>query len=312
LNRCSCLQFDEGLTGDAFETIINDIGLFNIPNYKYNKKDKFSAFLRKGSSAAYSAKVYFKSKKLLIFSGSIVGFPHWGNRKDKDDHSWVLTPSKIIYHKNDGDWTSTLNEIKEISESLGIEITEQQPITNQEIIPKDRLKFPYDVFPQDIQDFIAYHPFQNEYIAGAFLTALSTAVGNSCTLIANDGYFVKPILYLAVVAPPGASKTPALKSVYNYLEKIDSATYKEYENEKKNYKEELAEYKNQKKGDGIPEPVQPILKQLLIKDSTIEMVSLLFVNYYISIVFQASVIAYLILYFTQTFKSAFTPFKLHI
>ena len=267
-----CLQFDKSIDDDTFETILNDIDLFRIKNYKYNKKDKHTAFLRKGSSAKYSAKVYFKNKKLLIFSASISGFPHWGQRKDKDDHSWVLTPAKIIFYKNDCDWTSTIEEINSIAESVGIDLIEQKDITDQEIIPKDRLRFPYDVFPRDIQEFISYHPFQNEYIAGAFFTALSTAIGNSCTLIANDGYFVKPILYLAVVAPPGASKTPALKSVYSYLEKIDSANYKQYEHEKANYKQLMSEYKNQKKGEGITEPEQPTLKQLLIKDSTIEMV----------------------------------------
>lgn len=267
-----CLQFDQNITDDAFEIIINDIDLFRTVDYKYNKKDKHIAFLRKGSKAKYSAKVYFHSKKLLIFSASVTGFPHWGNRKSQDDHDWVLTPTKIIYHKNDCDWTATIEEISAISESIGIEIIEQKPVTNHDVITKGRLKFPYDIFPQHIQDFIAYHPFQNEYIAGSFLTALSTVVGNSCTLIANDGYFVKPILYLAVVAPPGASKTPALKSVYNYLEKIDSSYYKQYEAEKESYKQDLAFYKNQKKGDGVEEPTQPVLKQLLIKDSTIEMV----------------------------------------
>jgi hypothetical protein len=266
-----CLQFDKNITDDVFDILLNEMGLFSIPDYRYGTKDKFAAYLRKGSKAKYSAKVYFGAKRVLIFSSSIAGYPTWNDRQGENDHSWSLSPTKLLYYKNDKDWTSAIEELKLISESIGLELIEHKPVTNQDLIPKDRLRFPYDVFPDQVQKYISSHNFQNEYLAGFALAAFSTAIGNSVTLIANDGYFVKPILYMAIVAPPGASKSPALKSMFKVINEADSLDYKQFSKEREDYKVLLSEYKNQKKGSDIKEPIAPIMRQMVINDSTIEM-----------------------------------------
>jgi hypothetical protein len=267
-----CLQFDRNITEEAFVLVLNEIGLFVNRDYKYNKKDKFIAYLRKGSKAKLSAKVYFSTKNVQLFTSSLPGFPHWGTRSDKDDHSWNLSPSRLVYYDQDKDWTSTVDKIQMICDSANIEIIEQEPVTNQPLIALDRLKFPYDIFPDAILDFINYSHIQHDYLAAAALGAVSSIIGNSATLIANDGYTVKPILYIAMVAPPGASKSPSLKTMFSYIESYDAKLYKDYLAEKEIYKSKLGEYKNQKKGEGIDEPTPPAMKQILIKDSTIEMV----------------------------------------
>lgn len=275
-----CLQFDEKLPEDAFETILNDdLNLFENKAYKNKKTDLFTAFLRKGSKAALSAKVYMKSKKCLLFSSSIPGYPHWGDRKDNDDHSWVLTPSKLIYYKNDGDWTATMSEIKLISESVGIEIIEAEHntpeppapaplVTNPDMHPGT---FPMDVLPETLQEFSRCHPFQQDYMGGAFIGALATLIGSSGLLMATDSYKVKAIVYLCIIGSPGSSKTPAINSVFAQIEEIDSIYFKEYRRQMAIYKDMMADYRNQKKGDGVKEPVKPQRKQMLIKDVTMEM-----------------------------------------
>jgi hypothetical protein len=209
---------------------------------------------------------------LQVFTSSLPGIPSWNDRKNKDDHSWNLSPSRLVYYDQDKDWTSTVDKIQMICDSANIEIIEQEPVTNQPLIALDRLKFPYDIFPDAILDFINYSHIQHDYLAAAALGAVSSIIGNSATLIANDGYTVKPILYIAMVAPPGASKSPSLKTMFSYLESYDAKLYKDYLAEKEIYKSKLGEYKNQKKGEGIDEPTPPAMKQILIKDSTIEMV----------------------------------------
>src|SRR5690606_38787100 len=119
------------------------------------------------------------------------------DHKNKDDHSWNLSPSRILYYKNKCEWISTIDEIKAICESIGIEIEDHKPVTDQDLIPKDRLKFPYDVFPEAVQRFIFSHNFQHEYLAGFALGAFSAAIGNSAVLLANESYLVKAILYMA-------------------------------------------------------------------------------------------------------------------
>jgi hypothetical protein len=50
---------------------------------------------------------------------------------------------------------------------------------------------------------------QHDYLAAGILGAIATAIGNTAVLKVMEDYFIKPIIYMAIVAPPGASKTPA-------------------------------------------------------------------------------------------------------
>lgn len=266
------MQFDSNITDDVFTHLVNSIGLEEVTDYKYAKKDKFKAFLRKGSEAKYSAKVYYgRNKKLLIFSASMQGYPTFFDRLSSDDHTWNITPTLLLYYKNDKDWVSAIEEMKMICDSADIALDESENITNIEIIPADRLSFPYDVFPQPVAEYISYQTIQNEYLGAACLGAMSIAMGNSVVLEANYGYRTKPVLYIAIVAPPGSAKSPALKAMFKVLEKEDSVEYEKFKDKYSEYKKDLARYKNRKKGDDYDEPEAPNLKQMLIKDSTIEM-----------------------------------------
>lgn len=261
-----CLQFDQYITDIAFETLLNEIGLYKTDKFKYKK---WVAFLRKGSQAAYSAKVYFKSKRVLIFSASMPKFPNWHDSGHTGDTRWTLSPSKIIYYKNNRDWNVTIDEIKLIAENIDITLTEQKPVEIK-AIQQDRLAFPYDIFPEPIQDYIFTQVIQHEYLAGGILASLSTCIGNSCVLEAMDGYIIKPILYMAIVAPPGASKTPALKKVLAPIQDHDNKLYKEYEKVILDYSNDLALYEKNKQQN--EKPKKPNFPQTIIEDSTIEMV----------------------------------------
>jgi hypothetical protein len=268
-----CLQFDEKITDEAFEHLLNEIDLYPVLDYKYHKKDHFLAYLRKGSKARLSAKVYLKSKKLLIFSASITGFPHWADRKDKDDHSWVITPSRLIYYKNDKDWTLAIEEIMLIADSTGLEITESKPavVEQESTTVNNKLRFPIEDLPIEFQDVSSYHPFPKEMMASAFLSTVSILIGNSCVFEANPGFKIKPILFLAIVASPGSSKSPASKISLSFLNELDERYFDNYQSKMKIYKEEYSLFKNQKKGDpAIPEPQEPKLRQIQILDATIE------------------------------------------
>lgn len=265
----TCLQFDLGVTDEVFEHMLNEMTLFEVKDYRYRKDDKFIAYLRKGSSASFSAKVYWKIRRVLLFTSSLPLYPSYMDRVGETDHSWVLTPSRILYYKNDRDWASTMDEITMICDSADIELVKHTPVTNLPV--PDRLKFPMDIFPETIQRFISAQRIQREYLAGGMLATLSICIGNTATLLASDGYEVKPILYMAIVAPPGASKTPALKTVFKPLFMIDDKSFDSYKEKYKQYKKDLMAYKNDvKKSPDIEEPEEPELKQLIIQDATIE------------------------------------------
>ena len=266
----TCLQFDRILTDELFDTLLQSIGLKKVKDQRRYHKKGYVAYLRDGSKADYSAKAYFKSKKLLIFSGSMSKFPTWNDAIKGGDKSWSLTPSKIVFYKNEKNWTDTIAEINCICESAGLEIEQPKPITQQPLVKAvdERAKFPYDILPESITNYIQHHNIQPEYMAAATLVACSTSIGNTVQLEAIDGYIIKPIMYLAIVAPPGASKSPALKKIFAPLEKYDSVLYAEHLERVKKYRSELADAKKNK----TSEPEQPQMQQLLIKDSTIEMV----------------------------------------
>jgi hypothetical protein len=263
-----CLQFDNKLSDEDYEVLLNSISLFKNKDQRPYKHKKWVAFTRQGSNASYSAKVYFGSKRCLIFSASMPQFPSWNDCAKMGADKWSLTPSKIVYYKNNRDWSATVEEITCICESANIEIS--QPTITQAPLQYnvDRLKFPYDIFPDVVNNYISHQSIQHEYMAGAMLVAASTAIGNSIQLEAMDGYMVKPIMYLAIVAPPGASKSPALKKIFAPLEKLDAVLYEQHKAALKEYRSNLSEAKKNK----TTEPEQPQMKQALIKDSTIEMV----------------------------------------
>lgn len=262
----TCLLFDRKITDEAFEELLNQISLYEAKDFRHRSRHKFTAYLRRGSLANYSAKVYFSSRKVLLFTTSLQGFPSWADCKGNGDRSWVLTPSRIIYYKNSRDWKKTIDEIQAIADSIGIEIN-QQPI-EQQPISKDRMQFPYDVFPQPIQDYIKSHRIQNEYIAGFMLSALSTAIGNTCYLEALQGYKLRTNLYMAIVAHAGGGKSPAMGIGYGYLKKLDDENYRTYKARLAAYNEEVAMMDKKDKH----KPIKPILQQMVIDDATIETV----------------------------------------
>jgi hypothetical protein len=266
--EATCLSFDYHITDEAFETLLNSMDLFRNNSYKYHKKDKHIAYLRKGSTATYSAKVYWQSRKILLFTTSLPLFPTWADNKGTGDKSWVLTPSRVIYYRNKRDWVATIEEIQMICDSIGIEL-KQKPIELQPL-RQDRMQFPYDIFPDYLQEYIKCHNIQHEYIASFMFSALATAIGNTCYLEALDGYFVKPIIYLAVVANAGSAKSPSMKIAFDFLFKMDNETFKTYKTKKASYLEEKAIFDKDKKAN--TPPTIPVLSQNIIQDATIETV----------------------------------------
>lgn len=269
------VQFDICCPDDLWENLLNSISLYPVQSDHPNKKVKhkfgkdYYLYLRQGSVAAFSAKVRFDRKRLFIFSGSFKQFPNYHTKISDKDTTWHITPTRLLYYREGKDWNKTIQLIKEYSDTFNIDIIQSTPITEQPLV-KDRSQFPYDIFPQSIQTFIKYQRLQHEYLAGGALVAIATSIGNSCWLEAMQGYMVKPILYMAIVAPPGASKSPSLTKTFKPLEDIDHEYYIEYAKSLSEYSEAMAAYDKNKKDNDKPQA--PGMKQLLIKDSTIEMV----------------------------------------
>lgn len=267
----TCLQFDAKCTDDVFDLLLNSIDLYRLPELRIAQRysrQKYIPYLRQGSMADYSAKAYFHSKRLLIFSASMVLFPTWHDSVHCGDESWSLSPSKIIYYKNKKNWPQTIEEIECICDSANIEISKPTPLDNQPLF-NDRLKFPFDVFPDEIINYINYLSINEEYFAAYTVGVLSACIGKTAILTAKKGYQVKCNVYLAIVGSPGSDKSPAISKAFKPLKQYDHIHYVRFAKEREQYALNMAIWEKDKKNR--EKPSEPVLQQVQIEDSTIEM-----------------------------------------
>lgn len=199
-------QFDNLIPDEVFESLLHQVGLTEIQNYRYHEKDKFRAYRRaKSTSEALSAKVYFYSKRVLIFSASLHQYPNWHNRQDYP--VWSLPPSFLLFYKNSRDWDITVEEVRGIIESTGMVIEEDQP--------QPTTDFPMHVFPdaiaRSIMDVSQARSLAPQFVAMSALWTVSSLAGSRYQSDFNgEG---KNILFCLMVAPVSVGKTPAFKAV---------------------------------------------------------------------------------------------------
>lgn len=258
----TCRDFDERITDDGFDQLLADMTLEEVRDYRYKAKDKHVAYLRKGSNAKFSAKVYYKSRKALLFTTSIAGFPSHADYHPDRPGEWILTPTKIIYYRNGGDWSKAIDEILTIADSLGIEIArpETPPTT----------EFPYHVFPEPIRQSIfdvAYHrSIPEHFIATSCLWTISSLAGNAYV---NDALpDTENIIYALLVAPVSVGKTPSVKvAAFEPLRKAMAQDEAEFQQqlESWNAAKQAAASKKKTFADPRPKRYQP-----LIMDGTTE------------------------------------------
>lgn len=203
-------QFDSQISDEVFDSILTEIGLYPVQNYRYSNKDKFQAYRRKGSeSAGISAKVYYQSRRVMIFSASMHSYPNWHN---KDQYPvWCLPPSFILFYHLNRDWNAVLNRI-------GIE-----PETNS---------YPFGIFPQFINNSIhevaSEKSLNPEFLATAGLFTIASLAGNC--YYSELGEDAKNIVFAIMIAPVSVGKTPAFKAMCEApLRELMAREDKEYE-----------------------------------------------------------------------------------
>lgn len=200
-------EFDKVINNENWDQLLNDIGLKEINDFKYNdKKHKFKAYRRAASiSDAISAKVYFKVKRVCLFSASFQNFPNWHNR---DSYPvWSLPPSFVLFYHLDRDWSLVEQHMQMIADSQGFEL----PVP----LPTVHTDYPLRVLPpiiaQSIVEVAQARSLSIDFVASAGLWTISSLAGTRYQSDFNgDG---KNILFIIMVAPVSAGKTPAFKSM---------------------------------------------------------------------------------------------------
>lgn len=135
--------------------------------------------------------------------------------------------------------------------------------------------FPTEVFPLPVQQIItatnASLSFPVDFIGASLLYAASVAIGNTHRVEVKTGWQEGAVLYLALVGLPGTNKTHPMQFALKPVFAFDKARFQEYEQQRQDYEKALNLFRNNKKRPaGDPEPPKPVLKQILLRDTTPE------------------------------------------
>ncbi len=136
-------------------------------------------------------------------------------------------------------------------------------------------EFPVESFPEDIQCIIQDLKndlnFPTDYTGGAILVAAATAIGNTHVIEVKKGYVDHPILWLAVVGPPGANKTHPVSFAVAPIQERDKRSYRIYKSDLEKY-EILKDTKTKDllEAGETEKPQKPKLKLTIVSDTTPE------------------------------------------
>lgn len=135
-----------------------------------------------------------------------------------------------------------------------------EPPLAEEIPPA--VPFPLEVLPTELARFVAIASecltCAPDFLGLALLTIAGAAVGRSVALAVKDSWVESAALYTAIVAPPGATKTPALALAVRPLFALAADLIREHA-------EEVARLH-----DDDPKATAPPLKRVIVSDATTE------------------------------------------
>lgn len=197
-----------------------------------------------GGSATYG----YRPKMLWAFSTNALPF----------EANKAYSPFGIYsILKHNGDYKAARLEL---AVRFGMLQSEQKEV-DFEIDPN---KFPVDVFPQSLK-YIAIETSQKlnyhiDFVCAAMMSAFGGVAGNKYKITIQHGWHASPLFWFALVGSPGSKKSPPLKTMFEPVDLMDNQNVKLYQQEMTIY-DATADNKKGKK---------PILKQILVKDSTIE------------------------------------------
>lgn len=96
---------------------------------------------------------------------------------------------------------------------------------------------PLGAFPKKIQEMakvlVEYENYNQDYLLVSLLSAVATAIGNTCQIRIKGCWTSSPILYVILVGRPGVGKTPPLDFAFKPIRAHD---YKLLKNTRKTMK----------------------------------------------------------------------------
>jgi hypothetical protein len=185
-------------------------------------------------------------------------------------HETPLTPFSIYAYKYfNGDFSAAAKEL--YKEGYGERKIRKVEIEKIEI-PKEDLIFPIDVFPESIQSYILLNQktlnHSIDYMGCSLLWLLSLCIGNACKVEVKTGWRESVNIWIGLIGKAGLGKTPSINAIIFPIAKKNSFEIKHFQNEYKKYKE--YEKLSAKEKKDVEEVREPVRKQLIVNDITVE------------------------------------------
>jgi hypothetical protein len=135
-------------------------------------------------------------------------------------------------------------------------------------------EFPLDALPPRVRSYVkAAAESLNvppEMVAVPFLGLAGALIGNRLHVALKTSWREYPSLYIAIVAPPGAAKTPALNLARWPLDAMQGEAIDDFRRRLAAFDDEMEGSKNEGKKRGDPKPEKPKLRHYFSTDPTIE------------------------------------------
>jgi hypothetical protein len=136
----------------------------------------------------------------------------------------------------------------------------------------NRINFPIDIFPKEIQYFITESSeslgMSVDYMGCAFLWVMSLITGNAMCVEVKSGWREIATLWIAVVGKAGIGKTPSLIQMIKPLRKLNVEEQRQFQKKLDEYNEYKALSKEEK--EHRQEIKKPRNKQFIVGDVTLE------------------------------------------
>lgn len=135
-------------------------------------------------------------------------------------------------------------------------------------------RFPVEVFPEPIQEIITATNeslnFPIDFIGASILYAVSVSIGNTHSVEVKKGFQQSAVLYLAIVARAGTTKSHPLSFALQPIVEQDKRTYRQYEQQRQEYEKAVSLSKKEREQQAIDEPIKPVWQKFLLSDFTPE------------------------------------------
>ena len=132
---------------------------------------------------------------------------------------------------------------------------------------------PLNALPNEIQNIVLSKAktdgYSVEYLMGSVLVAASSAIGNAVNIRIHGDWISNPALYMILVGRPGFGKSTPIDFAFRPLRKHDAKAVKKFKVEYEEYNA-LLEKSKKKKDDNQENIPKPVLKRMIVSDTTPE------------------------------------------